>query len=194
MLQNLTKKVRGKPCPWLTRDIKTKMIDPDHLLRKMRKTKLGNDITAYKMKRNEVNICLTKAKANYYQNLLDENFPSPDRFWEVIKRIYPAENKQPLQSKPFKINSELTSNPTFITNGFANFYTEIVSKLNKLLLSLNNVIWRKEAECENFTFRTFKFRYVSVLSVQKYLKNLQRTKACSLGQLPPMQQMKPHHH
>ena len=68
------KKVRGKPCPWLTRDIKTKMTDPDHLLRKMRKTKLGNDITADKMKRNEVNICLTKAKANYYQNLLDENF------------------------------------------------------------------------------------------------------------------------
>ena len=69
------------------------MIDPDHFLRKMRKTKLGNDITAYKMKRNEVNICLTKAKANYYQNLLDENFRSPDRFWEVIKRIYLAKSK-----------------------------------------------------------------------------------------------------
>ena len=27
MLQNLIKKVRGKPCPWLTQDIKTKMID-----------------------------------------------------------------------------------------------------------------------------------------------------------------------
>ena len=44
------KKVRGELCPWLTWDIKTKMIDQDHLLRKMRKTKLENDITAYKMK------------------------------------------------------------------------------------------------------------------------------------------------
>ena len=52
------KKVRDKPCPWLTRDMKTKMIDRDCLLRKMRKNKLENDITAYKMKRNEVNICL----------------------------------------------------------------------------------------------------------------------------------------
>ena len=59
------------------------MIDRDRLLRKMRKAKLENDITAYKMKRNEANICLKKAKSKYYQNLLDENFRSPDRFWKV---------------------------------------------------------------------------------------------------------------
>ena len=61
------------------------MIDRDRLLRKMRKPKLENDITAYKMKRNEANICLKKAKSKYYQNLLDDNFRSPDRFWKVIK-------------------------------------------------------------------------------------------------------------
>ena len=80
MLQNLTKKVRGKPCPWLTRGIKTKMIDRDRVLRKMRKTKLENGITACKMKRNKANICLRKAKSKKYQNLLDENFRTPDRF------------------------------------------------------------------------------------------------------------------
>ena len=52
-------------------------------------------------------------------------------------------------------------------------------------MPLNSVIWQKGAECENFTFRTFKFRYVSVLSVQKHLKNLQIAKACGLGQLHP---------
>ena len=50
------------------------MIDRDCLLRKMRKTKLENDITAYKMKLNKVNICLRKSKSKYYRNLLDENF------------------------------------------------------------------------------------------------------------------------
>ena len=151
----------------------------------MRKTKLENDITAYKMKRNEVNICLRNAKSKYYQKLLDENIRSPDRFWKVIKRTYPAKNKQSLPSKFFRVNSELTTDPMLITNGFANFYTEMVPKLKKLLLPLNIVIWRKGAECENFTFGTFKFCYVSVLSVQKHLKNLQRAKAYSLYQLPP---------
>ena len=36
---------KSKPCPWLKRDIKTNMINRDQLLRKMRKTKLENDIT-----------------------------------------------------------------------------------------------------------------------------------------------------
>ena len=120
----------------------------------MRKPKLENDIAAYKMKRSEVNICLKKAKSKYYQNLLDENIRSPDRFWKVIKRIYPGKSKQSLPSKSFKVNSELTSDPTLIINGFANFYTEIVPKLKKLLLPLNSVIWRKRAECENLTLRT----------------------------------------
>ena len=74
------------------------MINRDRILRKIRITKLETGITAYKMKRNEVNICLKKAKSKYYQNLLDENFWSPDRFWKVIKRIYPAKNKQSLPS------------------------------------------------------------------------------------------------
>ena len=89
----------------------------------MRKTKLENDVTAYKMKRNEVDICLRKAKSKYYQNLLDENCRSPDRFWKVIKRIYLAKNKQSLPSKSFKFNSEFISDPTLITDGFVNFYT-----------------------------------------------------------------------
>ena len=153
------------------------LIDRGHLLRKMRKTKLENDITAYRMKCNEVNICLRKGKSKYYQNLLmDENFWSPERSWKVIKRIYPVKNKQSLPIKFSKVSSEFTSHPMPSRNGFANFYTEIVPKLKKLLLPSHNIIWRKEAECENFTFRTFKFRYDKVLSVQKHLKNLQRSK------------------
>ena len=50
------------------------------------------------MKRNEVNICLRKAKSKYYQYLMDGNIRSFDhRSWKVIKRIYPAKNKQSLR-------------------------------------------------------------------------------------------------
>ena len=49
------------------------MINRDCLLRKIRRTKWENDITAYKMKCHKVNMCLRKAKSKYYQNLLDEN-------------------------------------------------------------------------------------------------------------------------
>ena len=99
----------------------------------------------------EANICLRKAKSKYYQNLPDENIWLPDKFWKVIKSIYMAKIKQSLPTKSFKVNSKLTSDPTLITNGFTNFYTEIVPKLMKLLLPLNNFIWRKVKECENLS-------------------------------------------
>ena len=54
-----------------------------------------------------------------------------------------AKIKQSLPTKSFKVNSKLTSDPTLITNGFTNFYTEIVPKLMKLLLPLSNFIWQK---------------------------------------------------
>ena len=62
-----------------------------------------------------------------------------------------AKIKQSLPTKSFKVNSKLTSDPTLVTNGFTNFYTEIVPKLMKLLLPLNNFIWRKVKECENLS-------------------------------------------
>ena len=74
MLQNLTKKIRSKPCLWLVRGIKTKTIDQGYVLRKVRKNKLENDITSYKMKRKEVNVCLRKAKLKYYQIYLMKVF------------------------------------------------------------------------------------------------------------------------
>ena len=109
----------------------------------MRKTKLENDITAFKMKGKEVNIFLRKAKSKYYQNLLDENIQSLGKFWKVIKRIYLVKNKQSLTRKSFKVNSELkhTSDPLFIINGFCSFYTKIIPKLKKLSLPLSKVIW-----------------------------------------------------
>ena len=41
----INKRVRGKPCPWLTNDLKSKMNTRDKLLRKMRKTQLQLTLT-----------------------------------------------------------------------------------------------------------------------------------------------------
>ena len=65
----------------------------------------------------------------------------------ITKQILES-NEEKISGKKQTIstNSELTSDPMLITNGFANFYTKIAPKLKKLLLPLNNVIWQKEAE------------------------------------------------
>ena len=182
----IEKRVKGKPCPWLTDGIKRKMNDRDRLLRKMRQTKCEIDTSAYKRKRNEVNIAIRKAKSTYYKKLLQENQRLPDKFWNVIKSIYPSKGgKKSMSNKSFKIDNEMTSKSSQITNGFAEFYTTVIEKIKRTILPLSNKTWGKIKNSENFTFKSFKFRYVSVISVHKQLKKLQRKKACGLDLLPP---------
>ena len=103
------------------------------------------------MKRNEVFV-LEKPNRNtikiYWTKIFDHQKDSG------IKKIYLVKNNL-YRVNPSKLTQTLDS--TLITNGFANIYTEIVTKLKKPLLALSNVILQKEAECKNFTFRTFKF-------------------------------------
>ncbi len=54
----ISKKVRGKPAPWLNNEVKALMNDRDKLLRRSRQTRRESDISSYRRKRNEVNIAL----------------------------------------------------------------------------------------------------------------------------------------
>ena len=70
------------------------------LLRKSRRTKEESDISAYKSKRNEVNIAVRKAKSVFHKNLLEENSRDSNKFWKTLKSIYlrTANVKQNLQT------------------------------------------------------------------------------------------------
>ena len=67
----IVKKVRGKPAPWLSSDVKKLMNERDKLLRKSRRTKEESDISAYKTKHNEVKIAVKKTKSADHKNLLE---------------------------------------------------------------------------------------------------------------------------
>ena len=91
----IKKRIRGKPSPWLTDELKKAMNIRDMLLRKSRKTKSASDISAYKKKRNEVNSLLNKSKQAYYRDLLNETSNKLDSFWNVIKKLYPSNRTKP---------------------------------------------------------------------------------------------------
>ena len=81
----LLKKVKGKPAPWLTCEVKKLMNERDKALRKSRRTKNNAD---FSLKRNAVNSAVRKAKLTYYKNLLNESSENPNEFWKAIKQIY----------------------------------------------------------------------------------------------------------
>ena len=105
---NMVKRVRGKPCEWLSADLKRHMNIRDQMLRISRNTKSLPDINAYKKKRNEVNLAIRNAKRTYYKDILNETANDPDSFWNKIKKLYPSKSSK--SSPPvFSIDSKNTS-------------------------------------------------------------------------------------
>lgn len=117
-----SKRIRGKPCPWLTSDIKIAMNSRDQLLRKYRKTKTNTDFPTYKRMRNYVNSMVRTAKSQYHRTLLDQNANNPDKFWESIKQIYPNKSRNPLPTV-FNDGTKHITDLNKICNLFASFFT-----------------------------------------------------------------------
>ena len=77
----ITKKtVKGKPIPWLTKEIKKQMNDRDRLLRKARKLKNIDDWKNYKTMKNCTKNNMNRTKAKYHKESLFENISKPEKF------------------------------------------------------------------------------------------------------------------
>ena len=181
----ITKKVKGKPAPWLTSDVKVMMNERDKLLRKSRRTSSEVHISAYKRKRNEVNKAIQRAKSIYNRNLLRENSNDPKKFWKTLKSIYPTKGRDKPSMRSFDINGVKTSNPRTISNAFCTFFASVVKSLKKKAIPLRDFIWRKPAGITKKTEKSFLFQSVSQLEVLRILKSIKRNKATGLDDLPP---------
>ena len=75
------------------------MNDRDKLLRKARRTKSQADSNSYKQMRNFCTNQVRRTKANYHQDLLNENCDNPRTFWATIKSVFPTKTcKSQVQS------------------------------------------------------------------------------------------------
>jgi len=66
------KQIKGKRCPWLTREVRQKLKGRDQILRKARKCGRKEDWDNYKRKRNQSTHLVRQVKNNYHQQLLNE--------------------------------------------------------------------------------------------------------------------------
>ena len=93
----IKKKIKGKPCPWLTSAIKSSMNERDNLLRISRRQNTEKKWIAYKRSRNHCTNLIRIAKENYWKEVLKENANNPKSFWKSVKSI--------VSIKPSKGNS-----------------------------------------------------------------------------------------
>ena len=170
----IEKKVKGRLCPWLNVELKSKMNEHDRQPRKDR----SEDSQRCKILRNQCNSLLRKAKSKYHKNLLDENSLSP-KFWNVIKNIF----------FPTKVKGTTpkTNNKDLIANKFSGWFSTIITSLERKVMLLKNFVWGDATnKKDKRTDKIFTFQYVSVMVfVKNQLKGLKRSKATGLNNLPP---------
>ena len=180
----IMKRLKGKPAPWLSIELKKLMTKRNSLLRKFRKTKEKQDILLYKQKRNEVNEALRQAKLKYSQSLLEENQNKPESLWRVIKSFYPAKSPSYSTSQSFEVDGQLLTDAVEILNAFCKHFTDIVSCLKQKAFPLSNLTWRVTSDIASRTDGIFKFQLVSVSEVHRILKSLKCSKSVEVDNLP----------
>ena len=182
----VTKRIKGKPSPWITKDLKKHMNTRDQLRRRAKKSGKTDDWQIYSRKRNFVKNEISRAKRHHFKNQLRENANNPDRFWKVIKDVFPTKNKSSTAAKSFNLdNGENTTDKHTISEGFCKFYTTIASKLKDKSFLFKDFIWGNSTFDKRYsTLPNFEFTPVTDIQVLKYLRNLKRKCATGLDDLP----------
>eukprot|EP00794_Sanderia_malayensis_P000891 gene891-188_t len=161
------------------------MNDRDKLLRRSRRTRKEPDISAYKRKRNEVNIAVKRAKSDYHKKLLKEGANDPKKFWRALKSIYPTKTNEREAMKTLEADDVKIKDPHVISDAFCSFFTSIVTTLKEKAFPLCNFSWKMPSKMSKKTAQNFISNVVSRHEVKQQLKSVKRHKATGLDDLPP---------
>ena len=93
----ITKRIKGRPCPWLTSNVRAELNDRDAALRRWRRTKDEGDWNIYRRKKNRCTNRIRQARNNYHKELLSENQNNSKKFWSRQKTA--TEIKRQIKSR-----------------------------------------------------------------------------------------------
>ena len=108
----INKRVKGKPAPWLNADVKAAMNHRDKLHRKFLKSKSNTDWNMYKTARNHETNIIRRAQKTHYKSVLRDSEKSPNKFWKMIKTMFPTKTRSHLPDHSRSMPSaQPTKNP-----------------------------------------------------------------------------------
>ena len=180
------KRVRGKPSPWLTQEIRQLQDARDYHLKQHKRTNSEVHWNHYKRLRNTINNKIRSAKANHVRAVFRESRNQPKDFWNEIKKCYPTKDTTGIQ-KSFKIDGKLVSDKTSIATAFCTFFAKVGSSLMKSPIinftwkTFNQRIYLRNVNKANTVFT---FRPVYTRDTLKILLATKVSKATGSDQIP----------
>ena len=159
----ITKKVKGRHCPWLTTDVKKQMNNKDKLLRKARLTKSKGDFAMYKTAKNLCNNMVKIAKRNYHHALINENKHNPRKFWKSIKAVFSGDNIFKLSIPYLEDNEFSPKNNESKANIYCSFFTNVAKSLKEQSFQILLIIYTTISKFRNLRFITKQLNFVFII-------------------------------
>ena len=129
-----TVKIRSRPCPFVTEEIKDLMKIRSRLHRRFLLTRNEFDLAEYKISRNSLRKALTEAEKHHTYQEVQNNMNNSRSLWKVINNIVPSKTQEKLvYSKDLKT----------VANEFNSYFSSVGSRTAEAVAKLaleNNII------------------------------------------------------
>ncbi|CAB3981754.1 Hypothetical predicted protein [Paramuricea clavata] len=89
-------KIRSRPCPYVTTEIKDLMNARDRILRRFKTTRDDNDWHIYMEARQTIKTTLRNAERNYIRNEVQTHKDKPGCLWKIINKVIPSKERPTL--------------------------------------------------------------------------------------------------
>ena len=179
-----SKRVRKRlSLPWLSKDIRDKMLERDRLKRLAIIKKGDVSWAKYRSSRNIVNVALRKAKSAFYASQIENVTGNPKKACKTVNDILGRKQRTD-DVREIKINDHSVTSPEEIAGKFNDYFASIGP-------SLAENIDNNECNYSQFVNRvdgSFHFQPVSVSQVYKLLQGMRKSGLKPANTLPDSKQ------
>ena len=163
----MTKRVRNKDSvPWMTREIRSKMINRDDFKKQAILTKCNVDWERYKSYRNDVNISMRKAKMECYKNRIGNLNNNPKQAWKTVNDTL-GHGRGDVPINEIKIGKDTISSPIKIAECFNDYFVNVGPAITSSTDGCQTNIERYINKVDN----TSLFRLLVIQKFSNYLIN-----------------------
>ncbi|CAB4039973.1 Hypothetical predicted protein [Paramuricea clavata] len=168
-----TVKVRSRPCPFVTQDIKDLMKTRDQLHRRYLQTRDDLDWSNFKDARKAVKRMLKDSERNYYLDEVQRHKNNPGSLWKIINQAIPSKSKE---------KHAYTKDPKTVADEFNQFFSSVGKNAAdaSIRLAEENNITVEETPLETVYMPSqdlFSFRTVTSEEVRRVIASLPLNKA-----------------
>lgn len=144
-----------------------------------------NDDNQYKSWRNKVCSMIKQSKKNQFSEILTENANNPASIWKLFKELGASKRKDNCNVHSLKVNDMLIDSPVDIADQFNKFFVTVASKIKEPIMTSN--FDQLEQYCNEKIPENYYFSIPNIShdKVEKYIKNIDITKATGLDNIGP---------